>query len=51
MMTARKVLEPEGKWTAAREEVLAICKGPNELELPALRTSAEYLLTTVRPGV
>lgn len=50
MVMARRVLEPEGRWTAAREDVLAIYKGANELELPAIRTSAEYLLTTVRPG-
>jgi ubiquinone/menaquinone biosynthesis C-methylase UbiE len=48
MVMARKVLEPEGKWEAAREDVLAIYKGANELQLPAIRTSAEYLLTTVR---
>jgi SAM-dependent methyltransferase len=49
IVTARQVLEPEGKWSAAREEVLAIYKDANERELPAIRTSAEYLLTTVRP--
>lgn len=48
MVTARAVLEPEGKWDAAREEVLSIYLDANERELPAIRTSAEYLLTTVQ---
>jgi SAM-dependent methyltransferase len=49
MVMARRVLEPEGRWAAAREDVLALYKSANERELPAIRTSAEYLLTTVRP--
>ena len=49
MVMARAVLEPEGKWDAAREDVLAIYRDANEVEPPAIRTSAEYLLTTVRP--
>jgi SAM-dependent methyltransferase len=49
MVMARKVLEPEGKWETARSEVHAIYKGANQLELPAIRTCAEYLLTVVRP--
>jgi SAM-dependent methyltransferase len=49
VVTARQVLEPEGKWAAAREEVHAIYKDANQLQPPAIRTSAEYLLTTVRP--
>jgi SAM-dependent methyltransferase len=50
MVMARKVLEPDGKWAAARREVLSIYEAANQRELPAMRTSAEYLLTTVRPG-
>jgi SAM-dependent methyltransferase len=49
IVTARRVLEPQGKWEAAREDILSIYRGANERELPAIRTSAEYLLTTVRP--
>ena len=49
MVMARKVLEPEGRWAAARAEVLGIYKDANQSELPAIRTSAEYLLTTIRP--
>lgn len=49
MVMARTLLEPQGRWAAAREEVLAIYKGANQRELPVIRTSAEYLLTTVRP--
>ncbi len=50
MVMARAVLEPEGKWDAAREDVLQIYRDANEVEPPAIRTSAEYLLTTVRPA-
>ena len=49
IVTARAVLEPEGKWAEAREDVLSIYRDANEVEPPAIRTSAEYLLTTVRP--
>jgi hypothetical protein len=50
LVMARSVLEPQGKWEAAREDVIAIYKEANERELPAMRTSGEYLLTTVRPA-
>jgi SAM-dependent methyltransferase len=49
MVMARQALEPQGKWAAVREEVLAIYEDANQVERPAIRTSAEYLLTTVRP--
>jgi hypothetical protein len=49
MVMARKALEPEGKWEAAQADVHAIYKRANEVQLPAMRTSSEYLLTTVRP--
>ena len=49
MVTARAVLEPQGKWEAVREEILSIYRSANEVDPPAIRTSAEYLLTTVRP--
>ena len=49
MVTARSVLEPQGTWEAARKEILSIYLDANERELPAMRTHAEYLLTTVRP--
>jgi SAM-dependent methyltransferase len=50
MVMARKALEPEGKWGAARAEVLDIYEEANQIDPPAIRTSAEYLLTLVRPG-
>lgn len=48
MVTARAELEPEGRWAEARAAVRAIYTEANEVQLPAIRTSAEYLLTTVR---
>jgi ubiquinone/menaquinone biosynthesis C-methylase UbiE len=48
IVTARSVLEPQGTWEAAREELRAVYLEANERELPVVRTSAEYLLTTVR---
>ena len=50
MVAARALLEPQGKWEAARAEVVALYMEANERELPAVRMQGEYLLTTVRPG-
>jgi len=48
MVTARSVLEPQGRWEEAQADFRAIYTAANEVEPPAIRTSAEYLLTTVR---
>ena len=50
LVMARAALEPQGKWEAAKRDLDALFLEANERELPAVRTSAEYLLTTVRPG-
>jgi ubiquinone/menaquinone biosynthesis C-methylase UbiE len=48
IVTARSVLEPQGKWDEARDAILSLYSEANEVELPGIRTSAEYLLTTIR---
>ena len=48
MVMARAVLEPQGRWEAAREDLMSMYLEANERELPGIRTNAEYLLTTVR---
>jgi SAM-dependent methyltransferase len=44
---ARKLLEPEGRWPAARDDLLAMYSRFNEAEGGAYSGAAEYLRTTV----
>jgi SAM-dependent methyltransferase len=48
---AKRVLEPQGRWPAARADLVALYEDGNEAEDGTLRASPEYLLTLVRkPG-
>lgn len=47
IVTAKAALEPQGKWEAARAELLALEERHNEASDGTMRTHAEYLLTTV----
>ena len=49
MVMAKAALEPQGRWEEANADVMSIYAEANEAEPPAIRTSAEYLLTIVRP--
>lgn len=46
-VTAKAVLEPEGKWEAARADLVALTERYNEADDGSLLAHAEYLLTTV----
>jgi SAM-dependent methyltransferase len=47
VVTAKAALEPEGKWDAARADLLALNERFNEADDGSMRVRAEYLLTTV----
>lgn len=47
IVTAKAALEPQGKWEAARADLLALNGRFNEADDGTMRTHAEYLLTTV----
>jgi SAM-dependent methyltransferase len=47
IVTAKAALEPQGKWEAARADLLALDERYNEADDGTMRTRAEYLLTTV----
>jgi SAM-dependent methyltransferase len=44
---AKAALEPQGKWEAARADLMALVERFNEADDGSMRTPAEYLLTTV----
>jgi SAM-dependent methyltransferase len=48
---AKRALEPQGRWGAARADLIALYADGNEAEDGTMRASPEYLLTVVRkPG-
>ena len=47
VVTAKAALEPEGKWDAARADLIALNERFNEADDGSMRVRAEYLLTTV----
>ncbi len=51
MVMAKKALEAEGKWDAARADLVALYEEVNEGDDGSMRAPAEYLMTTLRlPG-
>ncbi len=48
IVMARAALEPEGRWDAARADLIALEERYNEAGDGTMRAQAEYLLTTVR---
>jgi len=47
IVTAKAVLEPQGKWEPAREDLLALSGRFNQADDGSVRTAAEYLRTKV----
>lgn len=47
IVTARAILEPQGKWAPVRAELSDLEHGFNEADDGSMRARAEYLLTTV----
>jgi len=50
IVTAKAVLEPQGRWKVARAELAALEDGFNEAEDGSMLARAEYLLTVVSSG-
>jgi len=50
MVMARAVLEPQGKWEAARADILELFRAANQATDGGVCTDGEYLLTTVVPS-
>ena len=48
MVMAKKALEAEGKWDAARADLQAVYEEANESDDGSMRAPAEYLMTTLR---
>lgn len=48
IVLARAALEPQGKWEAARADLLALYEGANEATDGSYHADAEYLVTVVR---
>jgi hypothetical protein len=48
IVMAKAMLEPEGKWEAARADLAALEERSNEADDGSMRAQAEYLLTTIR---
>jgi SAM-dependent methyltransferase len=49
MVMARAALEPQGKWEAAREDVLDVYRRQNRAGEGGIDVESEYLVTTVTP--
>jgi hypothetical protein len=47
IVMAKAALEPQGRWEAARADLLALEERYNEADDGSMRAQAEYLLTTV----
>lgn len=47
VVTAKAALEPQGRWEAARADLVALEEGYNEADDGSMRAQAEYLLTKV----
>jgi hypothetical protein len=50
LVMTKAALEPDGKWEAARADLVSLYSKYNEADDGSARVRAEYLLTTVRPG-
>jgi ubiquinone/menaquinone biosynthesis C-methylase UbiE len=50
IVTAKVMLEPEGKWEALRADLLELYKSENLAEDGSYRSDGEYLLTTGKKG-
>ena len=48
IILARAALEPQGKWEAARADLLALYESANEATDGTYHAEAEYLVTVVR---